>query len=680
MSKQKKQPFALSSRVERGFLAAILFLLYAHSRHFEFIQDDSFITFRYVRHLLAGDGLVWNIGERVEGYTTFLWTALIALCAKSGLELISAAQILGVVFGLATLVLLYILANTIHTEKLPAGLALAAPLLTAANTSVAYWTISGMETSLFMCLTVLSVWLFLKERVERKLFGFTPIAFALLSFTRPEGMFLFGLTMVFAAGDILISRTKDRAFEIKRLALWVLIFAAPVVLFTLWRLSYYGYLFPNTYYAKAGLSREYFNAGLDYFMIFSKHYMLWGLLPALALLPLVRRKWPAPLTYIFFIVIAYTAYIVTVGGDVLPAHRFFIPILPLIYFLVQEGLSETYSFFELKNSAARYLAAVAAVPIAFLAHVLPYDYVRDYWMKEQGLVQGMADIGSWLRDHSTPSTTFAASTIGSVGYYSDLTLVDMLGLTDETIAHKPEKIFGVKSGWRERNYNVTYVLSRKPDWILFSTGIKPSAFAERALFTKEEFRRWYYPYYFHPTGDINDVRVIYKRSPEPVFPSDTTGPQHAVDNEFINQYYEGVNRSRRTPDEAIQYFRRSLALAPHDFALLYQDIGSVYRAKNNPQEAVKYYEQAVAADPRMVESQLLLGYYARAQKNYPVARAHLEQLVKYSPDYTMGWTLLGETYVALGDTSSAQKALRKALEVAQNNGEANQQLQLISRR
>ena len=35
--------------------------------------DDSFISFRYARHLFEGHGLVFNPGDPVEGYTNFLW-------------------------------------------------------------------------------------------------------------------------------------------------------------------------------------------------------------------------------------------------------------------------------------------------------------------------------------------------------------------------------------------------------------------------------------------------------------------------------------------------------------------------------------------------------------------------------------------------------------------------------
>lgn len=687
MSRQKKnkpvpdsKSLTISPRVEVGLLVGIMTIFYLHVRYFDFIQDDSFITFRYIKNFIEGNGLVWNIGERVEGYTTFLWTLLLAVPAKLGFDLVSASQLLGAIFGLATLGVLYLLSLFVSPERRFPGFSLIAVLLMAANTSAAYWTVSGMETALFTFLVVLAVWFTLKERNSPRLVALAPLVFVLLSFTRPEGMFLFGLTMLFLVGDLLLSKGKNRAIEIKRIVVWSLLYAVPVGIFMLWRLSYYGYLFPNTYYAKAGISQEYFNAGLEYFVAFAKHYLLWGGLLLLPTLVLVRRKFSRDITYLFYLIVSYTAYIITVGGDVLPAHRFFIPILPLIYLLVQEGIHELAKIIGERQSVVRYALLAGALGLGYLTYSIPYDYVRQYWSLEQGLVGGMTNVGNWLKQRATPNTVIAASTIGAVGYYSEVTLVDMLGLTDETIAHHPEKIFGVKSGWRERNYNVTYVLSRKPDFILFSTGIKPSAFAERALFTKEEFRRWYYPYYYHPSGDVNDLRVIYKRASEPLPAAATELTTKPVDNDFINQYYEGMNRARRWPDTALVYFKKSLAIAPPGFAMLHQEIGNLYRAKNNTEEALKYYRQAVAADPRMVESQLILGFYAREQKDFAAARIHLETVVKYDPDFSLGWTLLGETYAALGMAAEAQRALKEALRLAPNNDEAARQLQQFAGR
>lgn len=43
-----------------------------------FLTDDAFISFRYARNLVEGHGLVYDLGEYVEGYSNFLWVLELA--------------------------------------------------------------------------------------------------------------------------------------------------------------------------------------------------------------------------------------------------------------------------------------------------------------------------------------------------------------------------------------------------------------------------------------------------------------------------------------------------------------------------------------------------------------------------------------------------------------------------
>ena len=70
------------------------------------VCDDVFISFRYVDHLLRGQGLVFNPGERVEGYTHFLWVILLAACNRLGFDLVALGRYLPILFFAATLVVL----------------------------------------------------------------------------------------------------------------------------------------------------------------------------------------------------------------------------------------------------------------------------------------------------------------------------------------------------------------------------------------------------------------------------------------------------------------------------------------------------------------------------------------------------------------------------------------------
>jgi tetratricopeptide (TPR) repeat protein len=382
---------------------------------------------------------------------------------------------------------------------------------------------------------------------------------------------------------------------------------------------------------------------------------------------------------IFFLVaFGYSAYVVSVGGDVLHAFRFFVPVLPLFNIFVQETLVGLTGRLTRSPVAARWLPIAAGAVLAYLTFSQPYAYVREKWGMEIGLVDKMTSTGRWLAANSDSSTVVAASTIGALAYYGEVTLVDMLGLTDSTIAHHPEFVPGIESGWKERKYNTTYVLSRKPEWIFFSTGTKPSAFAERALFTRSEFRRHYAPRFFHMDGDASSLNVAYRRSDAPLVDS-SVPPDTSMNAAFINDFYIGMNLSRRSPSDALKLFSKSLAAAPADFALLRQEIANAYRSMGNGKLAEEWYRKAVAISPAMVESQIMLGVLERDRGNLAAAGRHFGEAARFNPEYTMAWTLLGESQAALGDTAGAAGSARQALAMAPNNRDAASIIARMSR-
>ena len=120
-------------------LCGICILFLVNVKRYNFISDDSFITLRYTRNLVQGEGLVFNPGERVEGFTSMLWTLLLSLFGLIGLDLLVAARILGVVAGLATIILTYRLFHTLNTSHVPSVLGLFAPLILAVNGAFACW-------------------------------------------------------------------------------------------------------------------------------------------------------------------------------------------------------------------------------------------------------------------------------------------------------------------------------------------------------------------------------------------------------------------------------------------------------------------------------------------------------------------------------------------------------------
>jgi len=110
--------------------------------HWRFLGDDAFISFRYARNLAEGHGLVWNVGEAVEGYTNFLWVLLMAAGMRAGIEPEMLSVALGVASGVAVLALvLWRNAKTLGWEQ---PLVWLAPLLLASSRSFTACSTSGI--------------------------------------------------------------------------------------------------------------------------------------------------------------------------------------------------------------------------------------------------------------------------------------------------------------------------------------------------------------------------------------------------------------------------------------------------------------------------------------------------------------------------------------------------------
>ena len=90
--------------------AAVGIAVFLGSRLFLFTTDDAYIAFRYVSNHVLGRGFVWNPPPflPVEGYTSWLWVALLRLVwGLTGVDPPHAANNLSLAFGYGTLFVVY---------------------------------------------------------------------------------------------------------------------------------------------------------------------------------------------------------------------------------------------------------------------------------------------------------------------------------------------------------------------------------------------------------------------------------------------------------------------------------------------------------------------------------------------------------------------------------------------
>jgi arabinofuranosyltransferase len=632
-------------------ITAVIFYIYSNG--FNFIQDDSFITFRYVKNFTEGNGLVFNIGERVEGYTCFLWVIFLSFVKLIGANFISISQSIGILFSIAALFFTFKISSDIFekpgNEVYKTGLNILAVLLLLSNGALAYWSVSGMETSMFTFLVTLGIYFYLKESRSKSKFDYSSLILLLASLTRPEGVVIFTVTLihkiVFTIRENSKNEEKENLSKIlfsKQNLKWLGMFLIPGLIYMIWRLSYFGYLLPNTFYAKTGSSIEYFKTGLDYFIEFSKTYGIYGILYIPVLFSLRNNKNFREIIYLISIYIIFSLYIISVGGDVLRPSRFFVPILPVFYLLVQEGLYIIVIRMtgEVKLKAVTLICLVTIIIAGYYTYKTQYDTIKKYSELENGLVEKMKISAQWLKKKSQENgkpLTVAATTIGAISYYSETNLIDMLGLTDKEIAHNPKPIHEISEnasiGWKERQYNVDYVISRKPDYIYFSTGMKPSAYAERGLFTNDEFIKYYYPYYF-AVKEYKFQECIYKRKNENDFTAKEFQPNPKYSKTFVNLYNQAINTSRdkNKLQEALNLFNQTIEVSPPNFSGANQMIGDIYTQLKNKDKAIQNYQIAVEKNDFDVMAQTYLYQYHYENGDTIISKKIFEKLKKIDPD------------------------------------------------
>jgi len=78
----------------------------AHALRVAWVTEDAFLSFRYAENLVRGLGLVFNAGERVEGYSNFLWTLWCAAGIALGVDPVRWSMAWGLACYAATLALL----------------------------------------------------------------------------------------------------------------------------------------------------------------------------------------------------------------------------------------------------------------------------------------------------------------------------------------------------------------------------------------------------------------------------------------------------------------------------------------------------------------------------------------------------------------------------------------------
>jgi arabinofuranosyltransferase len=407
--------------------------------------DDAYITYRYARNLAAGHGLVFNPGERAEGFSSPLYVLAMTVPALAGLDAFTFSLAINYVASVATLLVLY----GALSERFGTRLARAGAYLFALSPSVWLWVSSGLETPFVVFFQVCIAVLVTRVAHEETARDRRTLAVAVVAMTclRVDGFVTAGL-----ASTYLFLRGRQR-FGVQLAALTALTVGSIVAA----RLSYFGEILPLTYYAKVtSTPLRRLMVGLRQLGGATARH---GLLPYLLALAssaatLVKhssslRGLSSKLGFTTYFSVLWLGYWLYIGGDHYE-DRFLIVLIPMAMPL----LLELVSLAEHRVVQRAFLGLVLAVQLSpivrearFGKSLAPkYDY--------------RVEVGRYIKN-AWPNRLLAATAAGKIPYISGLPCIDMYGLTDRHIAHVAPLRF-VPGHSKEDG---EYVLSRRPDLI-----------------------------------------------------------------------------------------------------------------------------------------------------------------------------------------------------------------------
>jgi hypothetical protein len=407
--------------------------------------DDAFITFRYSRNIVEGQGFVYNPGSQVLGTTTPLFTVLMATISwiVRGQDFPWYAITVSALAdaGIATLLLL--LARHITGNRCMG--VLLGVLWAVAPRSVTF-AVGGMETSVNILWMVAAFWVYAVRGNSAWVGGFA----ALGILTRIDAVIWVGPLFSFQLLESL--RAENAKSLIQRLpwGTW-LAFGVTFLPWVVFSMAYFGSPFPRSLTAKtvayvmpsaAALVTFVQNYATPFFefdtlgslgtMLAAVVYMILSLFGILYISRRVPRLLP------FLIYPWLYAAIFSIANPLI--FRWYIaPPIPALMLGIFAG---AWSIIEGLQKVTRQprLAPILIGALAVLwigmsinGWTLHPDHGPDRpapkmaWHKIELLYQ---DVGTELRGQYaiTPETRVSSADIGAVGYFSRATIVDTVGL------------------------------------------------------------------------------------------------------------------------------------------------------------------------------------------------------------------------------------------------------------
>jgi len=447
-----RQLFSQSSKLGAGIIAFSLVLSVAWLIYTGYISDDAYITFRYARQLAEGNGFVYNIGERVYGTTTPLFTFLLAgWFWLTHIDLAMGAQIFDVLSFSSALVVLWLglrKSGATHLQQIV--------VLVLVGNSPRLWHLNtqGMETPIVLLLMASSWYAIATKRIT--LAGF--LAGCLLWTRIDSALWLLALLpslFLVRPRDILPFVVSAAFTYLPWLVFATIYFGSPIPHTATAKWVAYSINSPPFLFHLAKIAR--------YLSPIDLPADMEPIAPVLASITIALAAWGSLRSikqkdllvfpvFIFLDVVSLTLTRTTYF------NRYFVPILWAT--LILAGLALGHVFERIAQSLRRLRLltiplVTGLITLFVIATVLQATDLRDsqFYRNESSL----RAIGLWLASHTPSDSVVLLEPLGYIGFFSNRTMIDEVGLvTPRVVELKREGVSGPH-----------YALEFQPDLVIF---------------------------------------------------------------------------------------------------------------------------------------------------------------------------------------------------------------------
>jgi arabinofuranosyltransferase len=416
--------------------------------------DDALIVYATAKQYLNGNGLCYNVNERVQSFTSMIGLFTYILVSMVTGEGFFSALIINFVTSIAAIIIFsFYMCDRIYKDNPFSHVAILPLLILITSKIFIEYSTSGLENSILFLFIIIFIKFLLnnQEWDYKQLRKFSFIS-SLLLLTRHDMAIIIFLPLIY----IFFSKRKIK-FLLALLA--GLVGMIPFIFWEIFSLFYYGFLFPNTMYAKlnSGIPNiEYFLQGISYFfasLVFDPIAIFSILVVvSITIINFIVNKDNKSNNKILFIIsisiIFYCLYILRIGGCFMAGRFYYIPIILSAILLSHIRLE-------------RYILNLTLIIILFFSFIQQNSILKINQVvygvqnSKNRIFHGIADehkvyfnryglifYGKEQYNNNTELIIYDPPVFGQMGYIRNWTsldshIVDFVALTDPLLARLP---------------------------------------------------------------------------------------------------------------------------------------------------------------------------------------------------------------------------------------------------